>query len=87
MIQALIPGLVHPFRFATPLSQCGAKFLSWLPDWLTARDPEAVRGFFHGNASFYDPVVLGAVIGECVMASVWSLIGMALNVTTYAVWP
>lgn len=33
------------------------------------------------------PFFLGIVIGECVMGSLWTIIGIALNTQTYVVWP
>ncbi len=33
------------------------------------------------------PLFLGIILGECVMGSVWTIIGIALNTQTYAFWP
>ena len=33
------------------------------------------------------PFFLGLILGECVMGSLWTLIGIALNMQTYAFWP
>ena len=33
------------------------------------------------------PFFLGIILGECVMGSLWTLIGIALNTQTYAFWP
>lgn len=33
------------------------------------------------------PFFLGIVIGECLMGSIWTIIGILLNVQTYAFWP
>jgi len=76
----------HPVGFAISSSWSMnhlwvCMFIAWLAKLLVLR---------YGGLRLYRrvlPLFLGAVIGECIMASVWSLIGMALNVTTYAVWP
>ena len=33
------------------------------------------------------PLFLGLILGECVMGSLWTIIGIALRVQTYAFWP
>ena len=33
------------------------------------------------------PFFLGLILGECVMGSLWTIIGIALNTQTYAFWP
>ncbi|MCL6519979.1 MAG: hypothetical protein K6T99_09105 [Armatimonadetes bacterium] len=33
------------------------------------------------------PLFLGVILGECVMGSLWTIIGIALHVQTYAFWP
>jgi hypothetical protein len=33
------------------------------------------------------PLFLGLIIGECVMGSLWTIIGIALHTQTYAFWP
>ena len=33
------------------------------------------------------PLFLGLILGECVMSSLWTIIGILLNMQTYAFWP
>ena len=33
------------------------------------------------------PLFLGVILGECILGSLWMLIGIALNIPTYAFWP
>ena len=33
------------------------------------------------------PLFLGLILGECVMGSLWTIIGILLNMQTYAFWP
>ena len=33
------------------------------------------------------PLFLGLILGECVMGSLWTIIGIALHIQTYAFWP
>ncbi len=33
------------------------------------------------------PFFLGVILGECVLGGMWTLVGMALNIPTYAFWP
>lgn len=58
MLQVLIPEMTYPFRYATPENGWEGLFLKWLPEWLTVRDPNAVKSFFEGNSSFYRPDIL-----------------------------
>ncbi|MHB1001778.1 MAG: DUF6785 family protein [Armatimonadota bacterium] len=56
-------------------------FIAWLVKLLLLR---------YGGLKLYRsavPLFLGIVIGECVMGSLWTIIGIVLNVQTYAFWP
>jgi hypothetical protein len=33
------------------------------------------------------PFFLGIILGECILGSLWTLIGIALDVPTYSFWP
>ena len=56
-MQNLLPTLTHPFWFADPTNGF-ARFYQFIPRWLAPRDPAALRGYFLGDASFYDWHVL-----------------------------
>lgn len=53
MIQVLIPGMTHPFRFATPENKWAALFLDRIPGWLSVSDENALNGFYQGASSLY----------------------------------
>lgn len=53
MIQVLIPGMTHPFRFATPENKWASLFLDYIPKWLSVRDKDALNGFYQGASSLY----------------------------------
>lgn len=56
-------------------------FIAWLVKLILLR---------YGGLKLYRtsvPFFLGVVIGECVMGSIWTIIGIILNVQTYAFWP
>ncbi|MHB1459077.1 MAG: DUF6784 domain-containing protein, partial [Armatimonadota bacterium] len=56
-------------------------FVAWLVKLVLLR---------YGGLKLYRsavPFFLGLVIGECVMGSLWTIIGIVLNVQTYVIWP
>ncbi|MGB9587144.1 MAG: DUF6784 domain-containing protein, partial [Armatimonadota bacterium] len=56
-------------------------FIAWLIKLLLLR---------YGGLKLYRnamPLFLGVILGECVMGSLWTIIGIALNIQTYAIWP
>lgn len=76
----------HPVGFA--VSSSWSLELLWLPlmiAWI-------IKLFLlrYGGLPAYRralPLFLGVILGECVLGSLWSLIGIALNIPTYAFWP
>ncbi len=58
MIQVLIPGLTHPFKFATPENKWAALFLDFVPRWLSVSDENALNAFYQGASSFYARKIL-----------------------------
>ncbi len=63
--QALAITIAHPFWFGDPGGPGNATadwrgFLPNLPNWLIVQDAQALRGFWTGNSSFYQPEVLRA---------------------------
>lgn len=69
MIQVLVPEMAYPHFYATPENQWDRLFMAHLPSWLTISDPTALNGFFKGNSSLYEPVVLRAWLVPVLM---WS---------------
>ncbi len=53
MIQVLVPEITHPFKFATPENKWAALFHSYIPTWLSVRDPEVIKGFYQGASTLY----------------------------------
>lgn len=51
-LQGLLPGIVYPFRYASPENYWSELFLPYLPRWLVVSDREAVRAFYEGNSSW-----------------------------------
>ncbi|HIE29339.1 TPA: hypothetical protein EYP66_18875 [Candidatus Poribacteria bacterium] len=53
MMGYLLPGIEHPFRFASPENEWEQLFGSYLPKWLTVHDRDALAGYFQGESSLY----------------------------------
>ena len=76
----------HPVGFA--VSSSWSLSLLWLPlliAWV-------IKGLLlrYGGLRAYRqtlPFFLGVILGECVVGSLWALIGIALGISTYAFWP
>jgi hypothetical protein len=76
----------HPVGFAISSSWSMHQlwmcmFIAWLVKLILLR---------YGGLRLYRtavPLFLGLVLGECVMGSLWTIIGIALHTQTYAFWP
>lgn len=53
MIQVLVPGMTHPFKFATPENKWSSLFLERIPKWLSVQDKDAINGFYQGASTLY----------------------------------
>lgn len=53
MVQVLVPGMAHPFNFATPENKWGELFLDRIPSWLSIQDKDALDGYYRGASSLY----------------------------------
>ncbi len=53
MIQVLVPGISHPFKFATPENKWAGMFLDYIPKWLSVRDKDVLDGFYQGAGTLY----------------------------------
>ena len=76
----------HPVGFA--VSGSWSLGLLWLPlmlAWLL----KLVIHRYGGLRAYrqYLPLFLGVILGECVIGSVWTLVGIYLDMPTYAFWP
>lgn len=60
MIQVLVPGIAHPFKFATPENKWATMFLGYIPKWLSVRDKDVLNGYYQGASSLYQANVLRA---------------------------
>lgn len=57
-LQILVSMMPYAFFFATPENKWSTLFADRLPEWLTVRDPIAVRKFYMGG-NLYDPANFG----------------------------
>jgi hypothetical protein len=69
-VQILVNQMAGPFYYASGSNHWKDRLWPYINPWLTPREPEALRGFFRGNASLYDPLVLRA---WAVPVLAWSL--------------
>ena len=58
-----------------------AMFLAWMIKALMLRYG-GLRTYRQGL-----PFFLGLILGECIVGSLWTIIGITFNVPTYAFWP
>lgn len=54
MFLPLVSIMVHAFYFASPENEWRDLFWSYLPDWLTINNSEAVRAFYLGDESIFE---------------------------------
>jgi hypothetical protein len=57
-VQILINQMAAPFYFKTGGNRWGDLLIPNIPSWLAPSDPEVINGFFRGNSTLWDPVVL-----------------------------
>jgi hypothetical protein len=55
MMQILVSLMGYAFFFNSPENGWDKLFLGKLPRWLTVSDPVALRGFYNGNTTLYEP--------------------------------
>jgi len=88
-LQVLVSSIPFAARAATPFNNWGAMFADGLPDWLTVRDPIALKAFYEGG-SLYDPANYGPWIVPiiCWTAFILVMAGMfvSINVIFRAQW-
>lgn len=54
----LVPMMSYAFWFASPENRWAELFHDYLPSWLVVRDKEVLRGYYYGDASFWQPEIL-----------------------------
>jgi len=76
----------HPVGYA--VSSSWSLSLLWLP-LLIAWVIKLLLLRYGGLPAYRQalPFFLGVILGECVVGSLWTLIGIALDIPTYAFWP
>jgi hypothetical protein len=76
----------HPVGYA--VSGSWSLSLLWLP-LLIAWVLKLVLLRYGGLKAYRQalPLVLGVILGECVLGSLWTLTGIGLGIPTYAFWP
>ena len=57
-VQQLINQMASPFYYASGGNGFKDRFNPYVPAWLAPQDPDVINGFFRGNRSLYDGVVL-----------------------------
>lgn len=77
---------LHPVGYA--VSGSWSLSLLWLP-LLVAWAIKVTLLRYGGLAAYrrFLPLFLGVIVGECVMGSLWTLIGIWADIPTYAFWP
>jgi len=53
LMQILVPVMSYGFWFATPENEWQELFLDYLPEWLVVGDKDVIRGYYEGQANFY----------------------------------
>ncbi|MBC8230314.1 hypothetical protein H8E77_12270, partial [bacterium] len=90
MMGYLLPGIEHPFWFASPENEWEQLFGSYLPKWLAVYDRDALAGYFQGESSFYITEHLKAWLPPVLSWSffiivLWTVL-MLLNVVLRKQW-
>ncbi|MBC7808720.1 MAG: hypothetical protein H7145_21510, partial [Akkermansiaceae bacterium] len=57
-VQILVNQMASPFYYARNGNSSLLRLLPDIPSWLAPSDPAVIDGFFRGNTSLYDPVIL-----------------------------
>ncbi len=57
-VQILINQMASPFYFATGGNGFKDRLWPYIPAWLAPQDPDVINGFFRGNSTLYQAVVL-----------------------------
>lgn len=68
-LDVLVPMMTYPFQFATPENHWVQLLHPHIPAWISVRDPAALRGWWEGHATLYDPAIVRAWM---LPVSVWS---------------
>jgi len=76
----------HPVGYA--VSSSWSLSLLWLP-LLVAWILKLVILRYGGLRAYrhWLPLFLGVILGECIIGGMWTIVGIALNMPTYAFWP
>ena len=90
MAQILVPAIGHGFWFDTPENDWEGLFQHLLPSWLTISDETALRGYYDGDSSLYQPHVLRAWIGPttwwCLFMTVLVFVMLCFNSIVRRQW-
>lgn len=84
MFQNLFGAIAHADRFATPENHWKDQFFAFLPSFWLVRDPTAIKGYYQGSVSPYDPrywrpfvgplfwwgLFIGTLIGICLCLNI-----------------
>lgn len=70
MFQNLFGAIGHADRFATPENNWKGLFFAFLPSFWLVKDPTALKGYYQGNVSAYDPRFWTPFVGPLIW---WTL--------------
>ncbi|MBM3498941.1 MAG: hypothetical protein FJX74_09750, partial [Armatimonadetes bacterium] len=89
-VQNLFGVLGHPYRFATPENKWAELFHQYLPNWLVVADESALRGFYEGDAVWWQPQNLVPFLRPLAWWGLWLLVMigvlLCLNVLIRRPW-
>ncbi len=78
--------LPHGFWFATPENDWANLFHQYLPEWLTIRHPAAVRDFYKGESSFWNPVYISSWLRPALSWSALVLVLFFMLLCLNVIW-
>lgn len=89
-LQLMIPGIPHPFWFATPENEWVEVMQPHVPRWLVVSEESIIQGFYEGETSFYTKEIILAWLGPTLWWTAFilalSLIMICINVIVRKQW-
>ncbi|MHB0999698.1 MAG: DUF6785 family protein [Armatimonadota bacterium] len=81
-IDVLMPMITHAFRFATPENRWQAIIWPHIPEFISVRDPNALKGWYEGHMSFFDWQNLSPWL---IPTAVWTVVIMLMLMVMYCI--
>lgn len=82
----VIPATVAPFHYATPSNRWAELFHAYLPRFLVQSDPQAIDGFYYGNAALPLRKWLPAIGSWSLFFTLLALTTISLTLLLYRQW-